>query len=82
MPRRRKTEAQRRAEKIGELYRIGKSRIGATDAEIGGILGIDRSTLRRKRNTPEKMSLGEFVNLGKALGWTEQEFLSVLLPQK
>ena len=77
MPKPRKTESQRRAERFGESYRIGKARLGATEEQIGAMLGLGRPALLSRRKEPEKFSVGEIVKLGRAFGWTDEEYLAI-----
>lgn len=78
MGRLRKTEAQRRAERFGELYRVGKARSGLTEELVGNMLGMRRPALLARRNSPDKFSVGELALLGKAFGWSDDEFLSII----
>lgn len=82
MPKLRKTEAQRRAERFGERYRVGKALIGATEEQIGRLLGIKRPTLLEKRNNPGKFSVDQLVTIGKAFGWSDEDYLAIIRPDR
>lgn len=82
MPRLRKTESQRRAERFRELYKDGKKSIGATEEQIGAILGVSRPTLKRKRDNPENFSLGEFITFCARFSWSDEEILSIVRPER
>lgn len=83
MPRPRKTESQRRAERFGELYRMGKSKVRATEAQIGAAAGMCRPALSRRLKDPEKyVSLGDLVKFGKIFGWTDEDYLAIIHAEK
>lgn len=83
MPRLRKTESQRRAERFGERYRIGKARIGATEEQIGEAIGLCRPALNRRLDDPEKyVKLGDLVKFGKIFGWSDEDFLAIIHAEK
>lgn len=83
MPRLRKTESQRRAERFVELYRVGKARIDMTEDQIGDTVGMSRPALQRRRENPEKyVSLGDLVKFGKIFGWTDDDFLAIIHAEK
>ena len=83
MPRLRKTEAQRRTERFGELYRVGKARLGFNEDDILVFLGIkSRKTLLTYRNHPDRFGLGQIAKLGELFGWTEEEYMDILHPKK
>ena len=83
MPRLKKTEAQRRAERVRELYRIGKAKTGLTDEQCASMVGVCRKTLFSAKKNPDKyISLGQMACLGKAFGWTGEEIASIVFPQK
>lgn len=77
MPRLKRTEAQRRADRFRELFRLGKSRIGFTDEQIGQLIGVKRNSVRRYRERPE-IVYGKLITLGKAMGWTDEDWLSIV----
>lgn len=81
MPRPRKTEAQRRAERFGERYRVGKARLGATEKQIGNILGIERPALLARRKDPGKLSVDQLVTLGKVFNWSDDDFIAIIRPE-
>lgn len=76
MPRVMLTESQRRAARVRKLFADGKNKIGFTDEQIGQILGVKRDTVRRYREHPEAL-YEKLVNLGKAMAWTDEDWLSV-----
>jgi len=71
---------RRRAERFGELYRIGKARIGFTEEQISKMIGFKgRPPLLERRRNPEKLSLGQLITLGHAFNWSEAKYkVSVL----
>ena len=79
MPRPRKTEDQRRAERFRESYRTGKARIGFLEPQIAAALGIGESTMRKyKQNPCDQFSINQFAKLGELLGWSDDELLSII----
>lgn len=82
MGRRRKTKADRRAERFGELYRVGKARFQLTEDQVGDILGMKRPALLSRRKDPGKFSIEEFSILGDMFGWTGEDVMSILRPEK
>lgn len=81
MGRRRKTESRRRAERFGELYRIGKARLGLTEEQISQMIGFKgRPALLDRRKNPDKLSLGQLVTLGTAFGWSDSEYMAIIRP--
>ncbi len=82
MGRHRKTDSQRRAERFGELYRVGKAKLGLTEHQICEMLGVTGPTLLARRKDPMKFSLGQLVTLGTAFGWTDAEYMSIIHPEK
>lgn len=77
MPKLKRTEAQRRADRFRELFRVGKARIGLTDEQIGLLIGVERNAVRRYRERPE-IVYGKLIALGKAMGWTDEDWLSIV----
>ncbi|NCE63687.1 hypothetical protein D1159_03615 [Pseudoflavonifractor sp. 524-17] len=65
MPRSKKTDAQRRAERFNEHYRVGKARLQLHEPEIAATLGMGESTLRKYKRRPDMFSLGQLVRLGR-----------------
>lgn len=82
MGRLKKTTAQHRAERFETLYRVGKARLGLLEPDIAAMLGVTRDTLRSYRRDPGKLSLEKAAILGMAMGWTDEEFASVLFPER
>lgn len=75
MPAKRKTRADRVAEKFGELYRIGKARSGLQETEIAPLVGFRSPVpLRRRRASPLDFTLGQVMALGSAFRWTEEDW--------
>ena len=83
MPRPRKIDAQRRAERFQELYRVGKARTGLKEPLIAAALGIGETTLcRHKKNPGDRFSFNQVVLLGELLGWTDEDYLSIIHAKK
>lgn len=82
MGRPRKTEAQRRADKFAECYRMGKAKTGLIDEQIATVLDISLPTLRHYKKIPDKLAIAKLSTLGKLLCWTEEDFLSIVCPGK
>lgn len=83
MPRLRKTESQRRAERFGELYRVGKARLRLTEDQISASIGLCRPALNQRLTNPDKyLRLGDLVDLGELFGWTDEDFLSIIHTEK
>lgn len=82
MPRLKKTEAQRRTERFGELYRVGKALRGLNEDDIISVLGIkSRKTLLEYRNHPDKFGIGQIAKLGDLFGWTDEEYMEIIHPK-
>lgn len=81
MGRRRKTDAERRAERFADLYNRGKRLTGLTEVEIGKAIGISERTLRVYRRDPEKF-IGAFAELGKIFNWSNEDVISIVYPKK
>lgn len=77
MPRPKKTEAQRRAERFWELYRVGKARIGFTEEQVGRAIGLSPVSLRKRRHDPDAFTVGELVTIGSLFGWSGEDFASI-----
>lgn len=83
MPRPMKTEEQRRADRFGELYRIGKAKTGMTDAQCAAMVGVCEKTLYSAKNNPgKKISIGQVARFGRAFGWTSDEIASIVYPDR
>lgn len=82
MPRLRKTDAQRRAERFGELYRVGKARLGMTDEQVGQMLDMSSATLRKKRRSPGEFSFSQIITMGAVFGWSDEDYLAIIHPQR
>lgn len=83
MPRLRKTESQRRAERFSELYRVGKARLRLTEDQISAAIGLCRPTLSKRLENPDKfLRLGDLVDLGKLFDWTDEDFLAIIRAEK
>lgn len=78
MSRLKKTDAQRRAERFGEHYRVGKARLRLKDPDIANALGIGRTTLSARKHNPDAFSLGQLVRLGDVFGWGEGEYMDII----
>lgn len=78
MPRLKKTDAQRRAERFSEHYRVGKARLKLQEPDIAAALGMGESTLRKYKRGPDAFSLGQLVRLGGVFGWTEEEYMDII----
>lgn len=75
MPAKRKTRADRVAEKFGELYRIGKARSGLQETEITALCGFKSPIpLRRRRSSPLDFTLGQLMAMGAAFRWSEEDW--------
>ncbi len=82
MPRLRKTDAQRRAERFDEHYRVGKARMKLQEPDIASALGIGEATLYRYRRSPENFPIGKLVRLGCVLGWSDEEYMDIIRARK
>jgi len=83
MGRPRKTEAQRRAERFGELYRVGKAKLGLTEDHVKNMVGLKgRPSLLARRKDPGKFTLEQLVTLGKVFGWTDADYMAIIHPEK
>lgn len=82
MPRLRKTEAQRRAERFGEHYRVGKARLQLQEPQIAEAVGLGVSTLRKYKRDPDLFSMGQLVRLGDVLGWSSEDYVDILTTRK
>lgn len=78
MPRLKKTDAQRRAERFSEHYRVGKARLQLQEPDIAAALDVSERTLCRYRTRPDKVPFGKLVRLGSAFGWTEEEYMDII----
>ena len=78
MPRLKKTEAQQRAERFYEHYRVGKARLRLHEPEIAAALGLGESTLYKYKRNPDMFSLGQLVRLGRILGWSSEEYVDII----
>ena len=78
MPRPKKTDAQRMAERFVELYKVGKAKAGLTDAQCAAIAGICRKSLSNAKKDPcDRISIGQLSKLGAVFGWTDEEYLAI-----
>lgn len=77
MPRLRKTDAQRRAERFAEHYRVGKARLELYESDIASALGIGEATLYRYKRNPDLFSIGQIVRLMSVFDWTDEQFLDI-----
>lgn len=81
MPRPKKTDTQRMAERFGELYRIGKAKTGLTDAQCAAIVGVcPKSLFNAKKDPSERISIGQLSKLGAVFGWTDKDYLAIIRP--
>lgn len=75
MPAKRKTRADRVAEKFQELYRIGKARSGLQEPEITALCGFKSPIpLRRRRAAPLEFTLGQLMAMGAAFRWEDKDW--------
>lgn len=80
MPRLKKTEAQRRAERFDDHYRTSKAHLKRKESDIAAALGIGVSTLRKYRRNPMgKKSFGiwHFLRLRDVLEWSDEDLLDI-----
>lgn len=78
MPRLKKTDAQRRAERFDEHYRVGKARLQLRDPDIAAALGVSERTLHNYKTRPDGVPFGKLVRLGNLFGWTEAEYMEII----
>lgn len=79
MARPKKTAAQRRAERFAELYRVGKSSVGLLDRQIAAAIGVTAVTMVNYKKDPcNRISVNRLAEIGGMLGWTDEDFLSVI----
>ena len=78
MPRLRKTDAQRRADRFDEHDRVGKARLKLQEPEIASALGMAASTLRKYKQNPDMFQMGQLVRLGRVFEWTDEQFLDII----
>lgn len=79
MPKLRKTDAQRRAERFSEHYRVGKARLKLLEPQIADMLGIGTATLTRyKRDPLNEFSVEQLISFGRAFGWSDAEYLDII----
>lgn len=78
MPRLKKTDAQRRAERFDEHYRVCKARLRLRDPDIAAAIGMGESTLRKYKRAPDMFSLGQLVRLGHIFGWSAEEYTDII----
>lgn len=78
MPRLKKTDAQRRAERFDEHYRIGKARLRLQEPDIAAALGVSERTLRNYKTRPDSVPFGKLVRLGHLFGWTDAEYMEII----
>lgn len=75
MPAKRKTRADRVAEKFGELYRIGKARSGLRDEDVTALCGFKSPIpLRKRRAAPLEFTMGQLMAMGAAFRWSEEDW--------
>lgn len=78
MPRLKKTEEQRRADRFWELYRIGKAKTGFTDEQCAAIAEVCPTTIyNAKKATDDRISLGQLARFIKAFGWSKEDVISI-----
>lgn len=83
MPRLKKKEDQIRAERFGELYRIGKARLGLTDAQCAAIAGVCPKTLFNAKKDPnERISIGQLARFGAVFEWSDEDYLKIIKAKK
>lgn len=82
MPRLKKTEAQRRAERFDDYYRTSKAHLKLKEPDIAAALGIGVSTLRKYKREPDMFSIGQIVRLGRVLEWSDMEYLDIIGSKK
>lgn len=82
MPRLKKTDAQRRAERFDKHYRAGKAKLRLNEPEIAAALGMGESTLRKHKREPDTFSLGQIVRLCRVFEWSDEEFLDIIRTKK
>lgn len=79
MPARRKTKAERMAEKFDSLYRKGKAISGMKDRDIMEKIGIKSPTsLIARKKDPRKFSFGEIMSLAILFQWHESDIADLI----
>lgn len=79
MGRKRKTRAERWSEAFAPIYRVGKARVGLREQDVAQVIGFkERAALLRRRKNPGLLTLDEFILMGTAFQWSEDEMLEVL----
>lgn len=82
MPRMKKTEAQRRAERFDDHYRTSKAHLKLKEPDIAAALGIGESTLRKYKHDPYLFSLGQIVRLRSIFEWPDEVILDIFQAKK
>ena len=82
MPRLKKTEAQRRAERFDEHYRVGKARLKLHEPDIAAAIGLKPSTLRKYKQQPDLFRIGQFARLGHVFDWSGDVYQDIFGAQK
>lgn len=79
MPKLRKNDAQRRAERFSEHYRVGKAKLKLLEPQIADMLGIGQTTLKKYKHDPlNEFSVEQLISFGHAFGWTDAEYLDII----
>lgn len=82
MPRLKKTEAQRRAERFSEHYHASKANFKLTEPQIAAALGICVTALRKYRRDPDKAPFGIVLRMGETLEWSDEVYQDIIRAQK
>ena len=73
MPAKKKTPADRRAEQIRKMYRIGKSATELNEDQVAKFLGITSRTLQKRRKDPDSFTIGEVFVLASLFRWSAED---------
>lgn len=77
MPRLKKSEAQRRAERFDDHYRTSKAHLKLKEPQIADALGLGVSTLRKYKRNPDLFSMGQLVTMGRIFEWPGDTYLDI-----
>lgn len=79
MPAKRKTKAERMAEKFNALYRRGKAMSGMKDTEVMTAIGLKSPTsLIARKKDPRKFTFGEIMSLAILFQWQESDIATLI----
>lgn len=78
MAKRKPDREARLLDEFTQRYKVGKAITGLTNEEVGSLIGLSHTALKRRRDKPGSFTLRELIVIGTAFRWTEEDYQAII----